>query len=174
MTASEPDLVAVGRIGPAHGLRGAVLVLPWTDDPADRFAAGRRLRTDPPTSGPLTIRSAHDHSGRLLVQFDGVADRAAATALRGVVLLIESRSRPALPDPDEFYDTDLIGLQASTVDGRALGPISEVVHGPGGDHLVVRVADREVLVPFVAAIVPDVDLTAGTVHVDPPDGLLEL
>ena len=171
---SEPELVAVGRIGPAHGVRGAVFVQPWTDDPDDRFAVGTRLDTYPGSAGPLIVAARRDHSGRLVVQFEGVADRESAAALRGVVLLVPAHARRPLADPDDFYDTDLVGLQASTVDGEALGPVTDVVHGPGGDYLAVRVDGRDRLIPFVAAIVPEVDLAAGTVRIDPPEGLLDL
>jgi 16S rRNA processing protein RimM len=171
---SERELVAVGRIGPAHGVHGAVFVQPWTDDPADRFAVGARLDTDPSSAGPLVVATRRDHSGRLVVQFDGVTDRESAVALHGVVLFVPADERPPLADPDDFYDTDLIGLEASTIDGRPLGPVTDVLHGPAGDYLAVRIAGRDRLIPFVAAIVPEVDLAAGTVRVDPPEGLLDL
>jgi 16S rRNA processing protein RimM len=171
---SDPDLVAVGRIGPAHGVQGAVFVLPWTDDPDDRFAAGARLRTEPAAAGPLTVVSARDHSGRLVVRFDGVDDRERAAALRGVVLLVPAHARPPLDDPDDFYDTDLVGLRAETTDGTSLGLVTDIVHSTAADYLVVRIVERDVLVPFVAAIVPDVDVAAGVVRIDPPDGLLDL
>jgi 16S rRNA processing protein RimM len=171
---NEPELVAVGRIGPAHGVRGAVFVQPWTDDPVDRFAPGARLDTNPSSAGPLVVAARRDHSGRLVVQFEGVTDRAGAEALHGVVLLVPAYTRPPLADPDDFYDTDLVGLQASTVDGEALGPVTNVLHGPAGDYLEVRVEGRERLIPFVAAIVPEVDIAAGTVRIDPPEGLLDL
>jgi 16S rRNA processing protein RimM len=108
------------------------------------------------------------------VQFEGVTDRESAAALRGVVLLVPARARPSLADPDDYYDTDLVGLQAWTVDGDALGPVTDVLHGPAGDYLAVHVEGRERLIPFVAAIVPEVDVTAGTVRIDPPEGLLDL
>lgn len=171
---SEPELVAVGRIGPAHGVRGEVFVQPWTDDPADRFAVGARLDTNPSSAGPLVVAAQRDHSGRLVVEFEGVTDRDGAAGLHGVVLLVPAHTRPQLADSDDFYDTDLVGLQASTVDGEALGPVTNVLHGPAGDYLEVRVEGRERLIPFVAAIVPEVDLVAGTVRIDPPEGLLDL
>jgi 16S rRNA processing protein RimM len=78
-----------------------------------------------------------------------------------------------LPDPDEFRDTDLIGLSVRAADGRAVGEVADVLHH-GQDLLVVRAAHGgEIMVPFVKAIVTDVDLTAGTVVVDPPPGLLD-
>jgi 16S rRNA processing protein RimM len=165
------DRVLVGIVGAPHGLRGEVAVRPYTDDVDARFAAGTVLLTG---TGRLTVTHAHPHGGRLLVRFAGVDDRGAAEALRGVELLISAASRPVLPDPDDYYDSDLIGLRASTVGGAALGPVRDVVHAAGGDYLVVDVAGRERLVPFVAAVVPVVDLAAGVVIVDAPEGLFEL
>jgi 16S rRNA processing protein RimM len=167
------DLV-VGRIGPARGVRGDVFVEPWTDDPEDRFAVGAVLRTDPSAAGPLTVAARNDASGKLVLRFDGVEDRAAAAALRGVRLVIAAADRPPLEDPDEYYTTDLVGLAAATVDGRELGPVRDVLDVAGADYLVLDVDGRERLVPFVAAIVPTVDLDARRVVIDPPEGLFEL
>lgn len=170
--------LAVGRIGRAHGLRGEVAVEVRTDDPEARFASGAVLATDPAAVGPLTVEASRWHSGRLLVTFCGVADRSAAEALRGAVLVVHDDNpalMPTLADPDEFYDHQLIGLRAGTPTGAELGEVCDVVHLPGGDLLALRRSDGgEVLVPFVAAIVPTVDLAAGRVVVDPPDGLLDL
>jgi 16S rRNA processing protein RimM len=167
-------LVTVGRIGRAHGIRGEVTVDVRTDSPELRFADGARLTTDPAGAGPLVIGHSRWHSGRLLVRFDGVSDRAVAEGLRGVHLLAEvgEGERPA--DPDEFFDHQLVGLRAVTTTGDAVGDITDVLHLPGQDLLVVRRPDnRETLVPFVADIVPEVDLAAERVVLDPPVGLLE-
>jgi 16S rRNA processing protein RimM len=172
---SEPDeLIAVGRLGPARGVRGDVFVEPWTDVPDERFAPGAVLRTEPDGVGPLTVETASSAGGKLVVRFAGVADREAAAALRGTRLLIPAASRPVLDDPDEFYDTDLIGLAAHTVDGTDLGPVRDIVHAAGASYLVLDADGRERLVPFVRAIVPTVDLDARRVLIDPPDGLFEL
>ena len=168
------DDIAIGRIGPARGVRGDVFVEPWTDDPDTRFAVGVALRTDPATAGPLTVAAANAASGKLVLRFDGVDDRIAAEALRGVVLVIAAGERPELDDPDEFYATDLIGLAASTVDGTELGAVRDVIDVAGADYLVLDVAGHERLVPFVAAIVPTVDIEGGHVVIDPPDGLFDL
>jgi 16S rRNA processing protein RimM len=168
------ELVAVGRIGPARGVRGDVFVEPWTDTPAERFAAGAVLLTDSEGAGPLTVETASLGGGKLVVHFVGFDDRAAAERLRGVQLLIPAGDRPAIDDPDEFYDTDLVGLQARTVDGELIGAVSDVVHAAGTSYLVVAVDGRDRLVPFVAAIVPTVDVAGGYVAIDPPEGLFEL
>ena len=153
---------------------GATFVEPWTDDPDERFAAGTVLRTEPDGAGPLTIASSSTSGGKLVVQFESVDDREAAEALRGVRLLLPASARPVLDDPDDFYDTDLIGLAARSVDGAELGPVRDVLHAGGADYLVLDHDGREVLVPFVRAIVPTVDMAGKVVVVDPPDGLLDL
>jgi 16S rRNA processing protein RimM len=168
------DLVAVGRVGPARGVRGDAFVEPWTDVPEERFAPGAVLRTEPASAGPLTVESSSSAGGKLVVRFAGVTDRAGAEALRGVRLLIPAGERPPIDDPDEFYDTDLVGLEARTPDGAVLGPVTDVLHAAGASYLVVPVDGRDRLVPFVAAIVPTVDPAGGLVVVDPPPGLFDL
>ena len=168
------ELVAVGRVGPARGVRGDVFVEPWTDDPDARFVVGAQLGADPVSSGPLTVASASSAGGRLVVHFVGVDDRAAAEQLRGVRLMAAAGERAPIDDPDEFYATDLIGLDAVTIDGADLGPVRDVLHAAGADYLVLELDGRERLVPFVSAIVPTVDIGGGRVVIDPPPGLFEL
>jgi 16S rRNA processing protein RimM len=166
--------LVVGRIARAHGIGGEVAVEVRTDSPELRFAPGAVLDTDPAERGPLTIERARWHSGRLLVSFAEVVDRTGAESLRNTLLVADSSTSPAVDD-DEFWDHDLIDLAVVTVDGAELGAISDVVHPPGADLLVVRRPDGgELLVPFVREIVPTVDLQARRVVVDPPDGLLDL
>jgi 16S rRNA processing protein RimM len=172
-----PGLVVVGRIGRPQGIHGEVTVEVRTDDPDERFAAGAVLRTEPAERGPLTVESARDHSGRLVVSFAGVPDRTAAERLRDTLLLVDVADLAPLDDPDEFHDWQLRGLAAVLPDGTAVGTVDDVLHLPHGDVLAVRRATGEqpdeVLVPFVRAIVPEVDLAAGRRVVDPPPGLLD-
>ena len=170
----------MGRIGRPHGIRGEVTVEVRTDDPDDRFAPGRLLATNPAESGPLAIERVRRHSGgRLLVRFTGIDDRDAAEELRGVLLTIDSADLPPSDDSEEFYDHELIGLVVVTVDGVKVGTVSDVRH-LGQDLLVVDRAagdpgageDGDVLVPCVAALVPEVDVAAGRIVIDPPPGLL--
>jgi len=167
-------LLVVGRVGRAHGLRGEVSVEVRTDEPETRFAVGSVLNTDPAAAGPLTVAGARWHSGRLLLRFDAVADRGAAEGLRGVLLLADASDDERPDDPDEFYDHQLYGLTVVTTGGAPVGEVAEVVHLPSQDLLVVRRADgRDVLIPFVAQLVPAVDLDDRLVVVDPPDGLID-
>jgi 16S rRNA processing protein RimM len=167
--------LVVGRIGRAHGVQGEVAVEVRTDDPDHRFAVGAVLDTDPPERGPLTIARCRPHSGRLLISFTEVVDRDAAESLRGTLLVADSASSAATDDPDEYWDHDLVGLAAVTTSGERLGDITAVLHLPGQDVLSVKRdgAEPELLVPFVAAIVPEVDVRGGRVVVDPPPGLLD-
>ncbi len=168
--------LAVGRVIRPHGIHGEVAVDVRTDDPAERFAGGRVLATDPPEAGPLTVESARWHSGRLLVAFAGITDRSQAEVLRGVWLTVDSAEVPAPADPDEFHDQQLIGLRVVTAAGEPVGTVTDVQH-PGQDLLVIEPATGEpgeVLVPFVSAIAVEVDLAAGRLVIDPPPGLLEL
>jgi 16S rRNA processing protein RimM len=177
---STPDRLTVGRIGKPQGLRGEVTVEVRTDAPGLRFAVGAVLLTDPAERGPLTVEATRDQNGRLVVAFAGVPDRTRAEQLRNTLLQVEASDLPPTDDPDEFHDTQLVGLAADLVDGVRLGEVTEVLHLPHGDVLVVRrntagdEAAAEVLVPFVKAIVPEVDIAAGRVVIDPPEGLLDL
>jgi 16S rRNA processing protein RimM len=166
------DLVVVGRIGPPRGVRGELFVEPLTDAPQDRFAPGTVLRTG--SASTLTVEASSMASGKLVVHFAGVDSRESAEALRGTELVIPAGERPALDDPDEFYDTDLVGLEARGVDGAVIGRVADVVHAAGASYLVVDVDGRDRLVPFVGAIVPTVDVPGGFVVIDPPEGLFDL
>lgn len=168
--------LVVGRVGRPHGLRGEVTVEVRTDDPDQRFAAGTVLATDPADRGPLTVSAARWHSGRLLVRFAGYGDRDAAQGLRDVVLCVDSSELAPLADPQEFYDHELIGLRVETSSGELVGTVTDVLHH-GQDLLVVGAAGQrrsdEILIPFVAALVPEVDVGAGRLVIDPPPGLLD-
>jgi len=167
--------LVVGRIAKAHGIGGEVSVDVRTDAFDERFAIGAALDTDPAHLGPLTIARTRWHSGRLLVAFEGVADRTAADGLRGALLVVDSATSPVIEDADEYWDHDLSGLAVVSVDGERLGVVEDVAHPPGADLLVVRRPDgSEALVPFVRDIVTTVDLAARRVVVDPPEGLFEL
>ena len=172
--------VIVGRIGRPHGIRGEVVIGVRTDEPDLRFAVGATLdaaeRADEPAGGAqLTVAAARWHSGQLLVAFAGVTDRTAAAELTGRWLTVDASQLPEIGDPDEFRDHELIGLSVRTCAGDPVGVVADVLHY-GQDLLVVRRTDGqegESLVPFVKAIVPEVDVQGGVVVIDPPPGLLD-
>lgn len=170
-------MVLVGVVVRVHGLRGEVVVELHTDEPDERFAPGSELavrRAGGVVAAPLRVQTARAHSGRLLVRFDGVADRDGADALRGVQLLVSTAELTAPDDPDEFHPHQLEALPAELLDGTVVGTVREVVHGPGGELLVLDRPDgTQTMVPFVTAIVPTVDLDGGRIVLDPPEGLLD-
>lgn len=171
------DLV-IGRVIKAHGVTGEIAVDVRTDDPDDRFVPGLALRgrAKGGTEKPFTIESVREHGGRLLIRLVGVADRNTADALRGTLFVVDTAELPAIDDPDEFYDHELEGLRVVTGDGAAIGTVAEVLHTAAGELLAVTAeADgRELLIPFVSAIVTSVSRADATIVIDPPDGLLEL
>jgi 16S rRNA processing protein RimM len=167
--------VVVGRIGKAHSLRGEVSVDPRTDEPERRFAVGAVLAAARPNgSDPrkLTIKAVRWHQDRLLISFEEIPDRNAAEASRGLVLRVTLDPADAPEDPEEFYDHQLVGLAAYTTEGAAIGEVTEVIHTSGQDLLAIRTSTGEVLVPFVQALVPVVDLAARRLEVADRPGLL--
>ena len=166
--------VVVARIGRPHGIRGEVSVEIRTDDPEGRLGVGTSLRTEPASAGPLTVSGAWVHSGRLILSFEGVESRSGAEGLRNVLLVADVDPAERPEDPEEFYDHQLVDLEVRTIAGEPVGRLAEVLHLPGQDVLSVQRADgTEVLIPFLAAMVPTVDLDAGLVFVNPPPGLLD-
>jgi 16S rRNA processing protein RimM len=170
----SPDTVVVGRIGRPHGVRGEVTVEVRTDDPELRFVPGAVLRTDPAERGPITIAGVHWHSGTLLLRLEGVDSREAAEAVRNTELLVDVADLPEIEDPDSYYDHQLVGLTVRMPDGTELGEVTVIRHESQDLLIVRRPEGGELLIPFVSAIVPTVDLDGGFVVVDPPEGLLEL
>jgi 16S rRNA processing protein RimM len=165
--------VVVARIGKAHGLRGEVTVQVLTGAPDERFVPGATFATEPAAAGPLVLRSARDNNGILLLGFENTVDRSGAEALRGIRLLADVLEDDG--SDETWYERDLVGLKAVTVDGVDVGEVTALESRPAQDLLVLRLPDgREALVPFVTAIVPEVDILGGRVVLDPPPGLLDL
>jgi 16S rRNA processing protein RimM len=149
-----------------------------TDEPERRFVAGAVLRAEPPRGAAtalsaVTVARARWHQTTLLVTFEEIGDRNAAEAARGLVLHATIPADESPEDPDEFYDHQLVGLSAYDLDGAALGEVSGLVHGGAQDLLTIRTPDgRDTLVPFVKALVPEVDLVARRVVVADRPGLV--
>jgi 16S rRNA processing protein RimM len=170
--------VVVGRIGKPHGLRGEVTVDVRTDEPERRFARGSTLRAEPPPGSAsslrqVTVAGSRWHQSALLLRFEEVPDRTAAESARGIVLHASIPADASPDDPDEYYDHQLVGLAAYDEEGTALGTVAGLVHGGAQDLLRITTPDRrEALVPFVKALVPEVDLAGGRVVIADRPGLV--
>lgn len=173
---TAPQQLRVGRLTKAHGLKGALKLELFTDDPDKRFTPGSVFTLQVPTSSPwhgktLTLGELRWYNGQPVGFFEGVIDRSGAESLVKAILWIDQPTDEAA-EPDAWYDFQLVGLRAVR-DGVEVGTVARVEHFPAQDLLVIRSDEREVLVPFVSAIVPAVDIVAGTVTLTPPAGLFE-
>jgi 16S rRNA processing protein RimM len=167
----------VARLVKAHGLKGALKLELYTDDPARRFTPGATFALQVPTSSDwhgktLELRELRWYNEHAVAFFVGVDDRTAAETLVKAILWVDQDEAELPEEQDAWYDHQLVGLRALR-DGAEVGRVARVDHLPAQDLLAIATADREVLVPFVAAIVPSVDLAAGTVTLTPPQGLFE-
>lgn len=182
-TAPSPELLVVGRIVAAQGLRGELRVLPLSDFPQRFTSPGRRWlrqRQQPPQ--PVQLLAGRRLPGRdlFVVRLEAIDNRDAAEALAGSELLVEASDRPRLA-PGEFHLLDLVGLEVRCLDaagaaGPPIGLVRDLVHA-GNDLLEVERQGAEgprLLIPFVEAIVPVVNLAEGWLGVTPPPGLLDL
>jgi len=161
----EQSLLVVGRLGRPHGLKGELTVAVRTDDAPGRFTPGAQFLTEPDV-GVLTLAAARSHTDRWVLRFEDVLSREDAEDLRDVELLVDA-SRDE-PEDDAWPVATLVGLQAQHVDGTALGTVVALEAGVAQDLLVVDTGRGRVLVPFVAALVPDVDVPGGRVQQHPP------
>ena len=166
----EPILV--GYVRRAHGINGAVVIRPLTDDPEHRWVSGAEFMSDAKPPILFTVDEATPYRDDLLVRFAEVRDRTGAEALRGTSFTIDPADRRDLDD-GEFWVEDLVGCDVVDQDGESIGVIESVEFGAAQDRLAVRTEAGRFEVPFVDAIVPEVDLEARIVVVAPPEGLFE-
>jgi 16S rRNA processing protein RimM len=176
-TDDERTRLRVGRLTKAHGLKGALKLELFTDAPEKRFVPGAVFSLQVPTESPwhektLTLTELRWYNSHPVGFFEGVADRTAAETLVKAILWVEHEGVEVSDEPDAWFDHQLVGLRVVR-DGAEIGSISRVDHLPAQDLLAVGTPSGEVLVPFVSAIVPSVDLASGIVTVTPPLGLFE-
>jgi 16S rRNA processing protein RimM len=167
----------VGRLVKAHGLKGALKVELYTDDPARRFTPGATFTLQVPTTSEwhgksLELIELRWYNTHAVAFFKDVLDRTAAESLVKAILWVEQDAEELPAEEDAWYDHQLVGLGVLR-DGVHVGTVIRIDHLPAQDLLTIKTDDGEVLVPFVKAFVPSVDITAGTLTVTPPPGLFE-
>jgi 16S rRNA processing protein RimM len=163
-------MVLVGRIAKPHGLRGDVVVNPETAFVEERFAAGATLWT---RERAVTITGARIQRGRPVVHFEGLDRIEAVEPMAGQELRVPLEALPEL-EGGQFYHHELTGCRVETVSGEPVGDVMRVEDGPGGSRLVINGRRGEVLVPLATDICVEIDVRAGRIRIDPPEGLLEL
>ena len=176
----DPSYLVVGHLNKPHGTKGELFAWPLTDHPESVYAPGVVFRpgdaegAEPdPDLPPLRLEKVRPFKRGYLVTFGGVRDRDDAERLKGLYLFLDTDALEPLAEGEVFYH-QLLGMQVVTKGGEPVGEIREVyelrpahlleVHGPSG----------EVMIPFVREIVVEVDVDAGRMVIDPPEGLLEL
>lgn len=167
----------VGRLTKAHGLKGAIKLELFTDDPGRRFVPGAVFSLQVPTESPwhgktIELAELRWYNSHPVGFFVGVGDRTAAESLAKAILWIEQDDTESPDEEDAWYDHQLAGL-AVVRDGVTVGQVARIEHFPAQDLIIVKTPNGEVMVPFVKAIVASVDVEAGIVTVTPPTGLFE-
>lgn len=161
--------VLVGAIAGAFGVKGEVRLKSFCADP--EAIAGYAPLTNGRGEALAALRITGRASGALTARIEGVTSKEAADALKGTELFAERARLPALPD-DEYYHADLIGLPVFDAGGAEIGRVHAVLNHGAGDLLEVRGPDAApLLLPFTRAVVPLVDIAAGRIVADPPEGL---
>ncbi|CAN5834542.1 ribosome maturation factor RimM [soil metagenome] len=168
----ESEFLLVGRVVKPHGLRGEVLIRVLSDNPS-RFAAGAELLwgADRDSAEPVTVVLSRAHKGALLVFFEGIHRLEDAEPLRDRLLFVDASEVDDLEDEDAFWEHEVVGLEVLRTDGRVLGRVAEVFSRPAQDLWSVDTGSGEVLFPAAKELVVSVDLDAGKVVIDPPEGL---
>lgn len=162
--------IRVATLGAPHGIKGLLRVFPVSDR-ADLFDVARTFYTGADGEGALSLRLARADGKGFLVEVEGIRDRTAAQSLTGTQLWLERAAFPE-PAPGEYYHVDLIGLRAVDGQGRAVGTVVGVENFGAGDLLDIKPeAGESFYLPFTNANVPDIDLNAGTMRVDLPEGV---
>jgi 16S rRNA processing protein RimM len=177
VSSADRTTLRVGRLTKAHGLKGALKLELFTDTPEQRFAPGARFSLQVPEASEwhgrtLTLTELRWYNGNPVGFFEGVDDRTAAESLVKAILWVDQATDELPQEDDAWYDHQLVGLRVER-DGAVVGTVSRVDHLPAQDLLAVETEAGEVLVPFVAARVPTVDVEGGRLVVTPPAGLFE-
>jgi 16S rRNA processing protein RimM len=165
MNKDQNIMVVMAQIGRAHGLKGEVHAQSFTADPLALTDYGDLTDAKGRT---FKISAMRAQGTGLVLRLAGVTTREAAEALNGVELLLPRDALPETEDDDDFYYTDLIGLNAVSTESEALGKILAVHNFGAGDMLEMRLnSGKSVFVPFTKAAVPTVSVKSGTVTIDP-------
>jgi len=177
MTANPPELIIIGRVRKAHGIRGELVVEPITDEPDAVFASGRRVIAGTASGDPakdrreLRILSSSPFKGGYIVHFEGIPDRTVAELWRDRFLLVPADELEPLGD-DQVYVHELRGMRVELESGELVGSVADTYELPQGLTLDVKREKGSVMIPY-DRIVTNVDRGGRVIRIDPPQGLLD-
>lgn len=168
---SDDNQICVGAFSGSYGVNGEVRLKSFCADP-EAIADYTPLTTEDGKRS-FTIRLTRSIKGALVAKVDGITNKEDADTLKGIRLFTDRAQLPALPD-DEFYHADLIGLTVLDTGGTVLGKVHAVQNHGASDLLEVMLdaSSATILLPFTGEVIPTVDLTAGRIIADPPEGTL--
>jgi 16S rRNA processing protein RimM len=174
---SSSTKLRVARLLKAHGLKGAIKLELYTDSPNERFVKGAEFELQVPEESPwhgksVKVSGLKWFNSSPVLFLEGVTDRTVAESLIKAILLVDQPLGVSPQEPDAWYDHQLAGLKVFR-EGSEIGSVLRVDHLPAQDLLVVKTETAEVLLPFVKAFVPKVDVQAGLIEITPPGGLFE-
>jgi 16S rRNA processing protein RimM len=180
MGREDPRYLVVGQLTKPHGIQGEIYVWPLTDHPESVYAPGVVLSLGEesddqpdPDLPPLRVVAARPFQRGVLVRFGGVDDRSQAELLRGRYVFRPTAELEPLREGEVYYH-QLVGLDVVTVDGDALGRVTEVYELQPADLLEVSGGRGQLMIPYLGHIVVEIDVAGGRIVVDPPEGLLDL
>ena len=162
-----PGHVAVGRIGPAWGVRGAVKVIPLVDK-RERLARGRSVTVD---DERRVIESSRWQKGLVYLKLSGIDDREAASSLRDRFLVVPESELGPLPE-GQYYRFQLIGLEVRSASGAVLGRVTDILTTGANDVYIVRSEKREILVPATDEVIKEIDIERGLMLIEEVPGLI--
>ena len=174
---SSKTTLRVGRLVKAHGLKGAFKLELYTDSPETRFKVGAVLNLQVPETSPwfgktVSVKELRYYNAAPVLFLNEVEDRSGADTLVKAILLVDADLEILPEEPDAWYDHQLVGLKIIR-DGIEIGKVVRVEHLPAQDCLAIETEIGEVLMPFIKAFAPTVDVAKGEITVTPPGGLFE-
>lgn len=165
----EPVFLVIGQFGRPHGVRGEIQFRPFTDFP-ERLTPGKVILVGD-SHTPYTIKGVRGAVSRMILSFEGIADRDQAALLRNELVFVDSSELPDL-DEGEYYHHELLGLRILTEDGQDLGVLSEIIDTPANEvFLVLRSDGSELLLPAIDDVILEIDPEGEAIYVRVPAGL---
>ncbi len=168
------SMVLIGKVVATHGIKGQLRVVPYSGNAESILSQSTIiLKGSDGVVASYEVATSSIHGKKVIIALTAFSNINQVEHLVGGEIFVKREQLPELPE-GEFYWCDLIGLKVHTIQGDYLGDLSDILAAGGNDVYLVRLGDKEYLIPAVEDIVTDINIAEGTMTVDPPEGLLEL